>query len=656
MTPFHSKKLIFSVLAATGLLLAAFRQSPTGSGNFHMPYAEAGLTKEQAASHLLDRFAFGASREDMAKVEKIGPEQWFLQQLEGRLPEPELGEKLSGLDAINLSNEQALAQFPRPARLYQEAMQAGYLKKEDASLDKKSPETRQAIRRYMQSKGYRPQQELFRQFISQKILRAAYSENPLHEVLTDFWFNHFNVSLTKNECAPYIPAYERDVIRPNVTGKFENLLLATAQSPAMLFYLDNFSSMGDNEEMRAQRALMEKRMERKLADADPNSTLAQQLEKRKERQLNQGLNENYAREIMELHTLGVDGGYTQSDVTEAARVLTGWTIFPANEEGPGRYVRKMIDQVGEDRLVSRGFVHKGDFLFAMSRHDTKPKTVLGRNFAGGGGYEEGLELIRMLSNHPSTARFVCRKLAVRFVNDDPAPALVDRMAQVFLNTKGDIGEVLKAMVASPEFWSKDALREKTKSPFELAISAVRVLHAEVDAPYMLNNYITKMGQKMYYYQAPTGFPDKGSYWINAGSLLNRMNFGMDLAAQRIPGLKVDLAALNDDHEPESAEAALRIYSRILLPSRDLEPTLKRLVPMINDPSIQKKIGEAATAATPKENITNGDEMMEGADDVASGLPRKLVRKEQGMKLLPGDDGMTAQVVGIILGSPEFQRK
>ena len=223
-----------------------------------------------------------------------------------------------------------------------------------------------------------------------------------------------------------------------------------------------------------------------------------------------GLNENYAREVMELHTMGVEGGYTQNDVTQAAMVLTGWTVKDAT------------------------------FYFAPRRHDQREKTVLGKHFVPNGGYQEGVELLEILAHHPATAKFISNKLATRFVNDHPSGQLVGKMAKTFSNTDGDIRQVMITMVTAPEFWTADAVREKTKSPFELAMSAVRSFHAEIEQPYQLYNWVSKMGQKFYYYQAPTGFPDRGQYWINTGSLLNRMNFGLAFASQRIPGVKVKL--------------------------------------------------------------------------------------------------------------------
>jgi uncharacterized protein (DUF1800 family) len=355
-----------------------------------------------------------------------------------------------------------------------------------------------------------------------------------------------------------------------------------------------------------------------------------------------GLNENYAREVMELHTLGVDGGYTQSDVTQAARVLTGWTLAPMGEEGYGAAMQKVIDNVGAENLKKRGFVKEGDFLFVPNRHDNEEKTVLGKHFAAGGGYEEGLTLLNMLARHPSTAQFISKKIATRFVNDNPAQTLIDKMAKTFTKTDGDIRQVMMTMVSSAEFWSPASLREKTKSPFELAISAVRSLDADITQPYQLFNWINKMGQKMYYYQAPTGFPDRGQYWINTGALLNRMNFGLALAAQRIPGVKINLSALNNHHEPESAEAALLTYSKMIMPERNLTETVKRLKPMLNDPSLSTKVANAAD-----KNTAQQEQTMMGENNV----PLKTAANNAA-----NNNAMLAQVVGVIIGSPEFQRK
>jgi uncharacterized protein (DUF1800 family) len=368
-----------------------------------------------------------------------------------------------------------------------------------------------------------------------------------------------------------------------------------------------------------------------------------------------GLNENYAREVMELHTLGVDGGYTQSDVTQAARVLTGWTLAPLGDDGAyGAAYKKVIEKIGEANLAKNRFVKDGDFLFVPTRHDNEEKTVLGKKFAANGGYEEGVELLNMLAHHNATAKFISRKLATRFVNDQPDPKLVDKMAKTFLSTDGDVKQVLITMVSAPEFWSSKSLREKTKSPFELAISAVRGLDAQITQPYQLYNWINKMGQKMYYYQAPTGFPDRGQYWINTGALLNRMNFGLALAGQRIPGVKINLLALNNNHEPESSEAALRTYSKLVMPERDLSKTIERLKPLLNDPELTIKVAKAADR-TPvpqsKVNPTMGTENGMGAN-----VSTDSTNKRKPVTVQTSNNNMLAQVVGVIIGSPEFQRK
>lgn len=629
----------FAFLFITAILFSSFRNER--SAKFDFPYKQAGLNERQAAAHLLDRFTYGAKNGDVDEVVKLGLEKWFEQQLNGSIKDEQLNELLSKFEDINLSNAEVEGKYPRSAKVLKMAISDGSIHKDSVNKgDRKA--YRKQLQDYMQANGLKPQQELYRQFINQKILRAAYTSNQLHELLTDFWFNHFNVSLTKNQCASFVPAFERDVIRPNVTGKFSNLLLSTAKSPAMLLYLDNFSSSGTPVNTDDRKA-------------DEMGIKKLQANKKKG-----GLNENYAREVMELHTLGVDGGYTQNDVTQAARVLTGWTLAPMGEDGGyGAGMKKIVEKIGADNLQKHGFVREGDFLFVPTRHDNGEKTVLGKKFPAGGGYQEGVGLLTMLAHHPSTAKFVSKKLATRFVNDNPSPKLVAAMAKTFNRTEGDIRQVMITMVSSPEFWSKAALREKTKSPFELAISAVRGLDAEITQPYQLFTWINKMGQKMYYYQAPTGFPDRGQYWINTGSLLNRMNFGLALASQRIPGVKINLKALNANHEPESAEAALLTYSKMIMPERNLEETVKRLKPMLNDPELGSKVEKAAEKApAPQPATTMMNEDAELMTDVKKNdtVKKKGQGKNAAVQTSNGNNTMLAQVVGVIIGSPEFQRK
>jgi uncharacterized protein (DUF1800 family) len=319
-----------------------------------------------------------------------------------------------------------------------------------------------------------------------KLLRAIYSNRQLEEVLTDFWFNHFNVYLDKGADRFLITAYERDAIRPHVLGKFRDLLEATAKSPAMLFYLDNWQSRGSSAPAgRGKRA----------------ST---------------GLNENYGRELMELHTLGVDGGYTQHDVTEVARCLTGWTIDRPGEGGP--------------------------FTFNARMHDQGEKIVLSVKIPAGGGIEDGEKVLDILARHPSTAHFISRALAMHFVADDPPPALVERMAQTFLKTGGDLRAVMTTMLESKEFWSAGAYRTKLKSPFEVVVSAVRAVDGDVDFASALVNQVARMGEPLYRKQDPNGYSNSSKEWLNSAGLLARMNFGLNLADNKIAGVKVDTQA------------------------------------------------------------------------------------------------------------------
>lgn len=644
------------ILLLSTPMLVAFDQPADIPYKF--PYSKGGLTNRQAAAHMLSRFTFGARPGDIDQVLAVGLEKWFDQQLNASLPDDSLNFRLASYDAIKLTNEQAIEMFPRAGQTLRMAVKDGIIDKDSVKADQK--QYRDQLAAYMKQKGLKPQQELFRQLINQKILRATYTNNQLQEVLTDFWFNHFNVSIVKNDCAAFIPAYERDVIRPNVLGKFSTLLLATAKSPAMLLYLDNFSSAAADEsttDPKAKRRLAYVANQMQSGGAD--SGASQMLKKIVNQKKNQGLNENYAREVMELHTLGVDGGYTQQDVTQAARVLTGWTVYPISDYGNISQLRKTIERLGEERMAKQGYVRDGDFLFAMNRHDQKEKTVLGKKFAAGGGYEEGVELLNMLAHQKATAIFISKKLATRFVGDNPPASLVNKMTQTFLTKDGNIREVLTTMVSSPEFWSADAVRAKTKSPFELAISSVRSLDAEVATPFQLYNWVTRMGQRIYYYQAPTGFPDRGQYWINTGALLNRMNFGLALAAQKIPGIKINLLAMNQNHEPESAEDALVKFSKILMPERDLARTVTRLTPLLNDPNLVKKVDDAAARSTPPAlAMADGESLTMSEDRTPKERPgkKKAPANTAAMQSAAGNVNMLSQVVGIILGSPEYQRR
>lgn len=620
----------------------SFRVSSTEQAAFKFPYLQAGLTEREAIAHLLNRFTFGATNSEIEKVLAIGPENWFAQQLGKPLPDEELQSRLKDFEFLNLTNKEVNTIFPTPGQLAKIAASSGLILK-DSATDIEKAQYKKEVATLFKANRYRRPEELAKEFISAKILRATYSNNQLHEVMVDFWFNHFNVSFSQRDCFLYIPAYERDVIRPNALGKFNNLLLATAKSPAMLLYLDNFNSVADDEHRpnSIRSPLRQTRMDKVFAKGD---TVMQ--EKIKQRKKGRGLNENYARELMELHTLGVDGGYSQEDVTQAAMILTGWTLYPM-KNGYGNALLNVIEKIGEENLVNRGFVHDGDFLFAMNNHDTREKKVLGKTFSNAG-YSEGESLLGILATHNSTANFISRKIAVRFVSDDPPQSLIDKMAKTFLNKKGDISEVLITMVSSPEFWSKSVIRSKTKSPFEMTISTARVLNADIQQPYQMFRWMDKMGQRIYYYNAPTGFPDKAEYWINTGALLNRMNFGLAMANQQVRGVKVDLLALNQNHEPESSSSALLTYGQLIMPERDLTSTIKRLTPILNQPLLEKKVEAVAVkkmAQRPTVDIE--DEMMDNPS-IGKNKPQRKVED--------GNMAMLAQVVGIIIGSPEFQRR
>ncbi len=641
-------------------VLFAFTQSKQSTEHYHikLPYKKAGLTERQAAAHLLSRFSFGARPGEVDEVLQLGLENWLDQQLAASLPDSSVARRLQGMEALNLSNETIANTYLTPAQVIRIAVKNKLISK-DSTLSPDKKEYRDQIKVIMDKEGLKPFIELQTQLINQKIIRAAYSNNQLQEVMTDFWFNHFNVSLTKPQCQQFILTYERDAIRPNVFGEFKTILLATAKHPAMLEYLDNASSVSNNNDLskRPGRIQAQKKIEEKInaqmaenSNSAANGFIQQALSARKV----QGLNENYAREVMELHTLGVDGGYTQKDVTEVARALTGWSVTPLLKDGIGKNI---MDKMGAQRMEKNGFITEGDFLYRADKHDDSAKSILGKSFPARGGYQEGVEVLEMLSSQPNTAKFICKKIAVRFVSDQPSQELLNKMSDTYLKHHGNIKEVLLTMVNSVEFWKEDALREKIKSPFELAISSIRATNADVKMPMQIFNWCSKMGQRFYFYQAPTGFPDRAAYWINTGSLLNRMNFGLAFATGKIPGVTLDLLGLNQHHEPESAEDALRIYSQLLLPERNQDANIKRLTALINDNKVGDKI-DAAANNTPSQNSEPESEMMLPAKAEQKQEKAMLSKKNKPFTLstLPGNNTTVAQVTGVIIGSPEFQRK
>ena len=603
--------LTILLISSSGFTYFEVQKEQKAAYNF--PFKKAGLTKEQAAAHLLNRFTYGATPGLVKEVASSGLEKWFAAQLSAADPDLELQQHLAPFHALQMTNTEIVNNFPKPGQVRTMAIRDGVIRRAD-NAEKK--EIKQLLRKYRLEHNLHTEKELIEQVTSQKIVRAVYTKNQLQEVMTSFWFNHFNVSFDKKIGTQFMLGYERDVIRPNALGKFSDLLLATAKSPAMLIYLDNFNNMIAGSPGAKAGVVT-------VAGKKPT-----------------GVNENYAREVMELHTLGVDGGYTQSDVTEAARVLTGWTVIPFGKIPEKNQMLKKLNSDSPAELELSGIIHDHDFLFLLNRHDQEAKTIMGKHFPAQGGYEEGVELLDMLAHHPSTAQFISKKIATRFVQDNPPDALVQRMAKTFSDEDGNIRKVLLTMVSSPEFWHKDAIREKTKSPVELIASSIRALNATITDPRPLIALCASMGEKIYYYPAPTGFPDRATYWISTGSLLARMNFGLAIAAGKVNGVKYDALRLNKNREPESASEALAVYCDLLIPQRDHSETIKRLSPLLNEPDLDKKVKEAAEEQAANENKVN--------DEVIS---TPTVSENSAMH-----EYNLHQVIGIILGSPEFQRR
>jgi uncharacterized protein (DUF1800 family) len=387
-----------------------------------------------------------------------------------------------------------------------------------------------------------------------KLLRAIYSDRQLEEVMSDFWFNHFNVFNGKGPDRYMINAYERDVIRPHALGKFKDILAATAKSPAMLFYLDNWESVGPESELAKYGP--QRRM-------GPRTRFYRPPPQAKNRP--SGLNENYAREIMELHTLGVDGGYTQKDVTELAKVLTGWSI-----EKP---------QLG------------GGFHFNERAHEPGDKFILGRRISEHG-EKEGEEMLDILAHEPATAKFISRKLAMRFVSDNPPQSLVASMAETFLKKDGDIREVLRTMFHSPEFWAADAYRAKMKTPFEFVASAARASGADIQNALPLVGTLNRMGMPLYAMQPPTGYSMKADAWVNSSALLNRMNFALALGSGKMPGTSLDPQVLIHGPAPTNAQAALSILEQSILAGDVSAQTHAVMQKQLSDPQIaQRKLDD-----------------------------------------------------------------
>jgi uncharacterized protein (DUF1800 family) len=493
------------------------------------PVAATPLGETQQALHVLNRLGYGPRPGDVEAVRRIGAAAWIEAQLHPeRLDDRAAEAAVVALPVLAMTPRELMEAYPPP-------------------------------RPGMPARPEQSPQRLVGGLAQARLLRARYSERQLAEVMVDFWLNHFNVFSGKGSVRYYLPAYEKDAIRPHALGRFRDLLGAVAHHPAMLFYLDGWLSTA--------------------ADAPRGGN-------------KNGLNENYARELLELHTLGVNGGYGQADVVEVARAFTGWTIDHPRPGNPRS---------------------GGGFVFDGRAHDRGTKTILGQRFPAGGGQEEGERVLDLLARHPATARFVATKLARRFVADEPPPAVVERAAAVFRETDGDIRAVVGAIARSPEFWSGEAYRAKVKTPLEFAVSALRALDAATDAGAPVLRALQAAGQPLYGAQAPIGYPDRAEAWVSPGGLLARLNFSQALAAGRLTGSRVDLteAAAGDGG---AAGIADRLLARLLGGEVSTET---RAV-------IQEALGDPSVLRAALDDPTR-----------------------------PPD---VAKVAALVLGSPEFQRR
>jgi uncharacterized protein (DUF1800 family) len=438
---------------------------------------------DEAIVHVLNRIGFGPRPGDVEKVRAVGLQRYIDAQLRpDRIPDPALDARLAELKTVRLSSREIAERYELPM------MEARRERKRDAKPDEPG-----AARANMPDPARLQANALVVELAEQKVLRGIYSERQLQEVLADFWFNHFNVDARKNRDRFLLTEYEREAIRPHVLGRFRDLLGATAKSPAMLFYLDNWMSAdpdGPHVDVRTPRM-----MRGGFGGRVPIQPQARKASK--------GLNENYGRELMELHTLGVEGGYTQKDVTEVARAFTGWTI-----DNPRR---------------------GAGFRFEPRMHDAGGKVVLGHVIKAGGGQSDGEQVLDILAAHPSTARFIATKLARRFVGDTPPPALVDRAAARFRATNGDLREVTRTILTSPEFLAPASYRTKVKTPFEFVVSALRSTAADIGDAKPIVRQLQQLGMPLYMCQPPTGYKDTADAWMNTGALVSRMNYASTLA-------------------------------------------------------------------------------------------------------------------------------
>ncbi len=549
-------------------------------------------SSEKQAVHVLNRLAYGPRPGDVERLATEGVGTYIARQLRPKaIPDEDVARRLAAFPTLSRTIPELQKEYPRPAEVAREL-----------GLSKDDPELRRKVREALEP-GKRPAR-IGEELVGQKLLRAVLSERQLEEVLTDLWFNHFNVFLNKGEARWMVTSYERDAIRPNVFGRFRDLLGATASHPAMLWYLDNWASTREGV-TRGELIAEERGRGRRLASPRRGAPKRAGNERPAELMDNDrklGLNENYARELLELHTLGVDGGYSQADVREVARCFTGWSLARPREAATFRY-----------RDIA---------------HDKGAKNVLGQVIPAGGGKDDGERVLDLLAKNPSTARTVARKLAVKFVSDNPPEALVRRLAAVYQETGGNLREIYRALFSSPEFFSDAVFAAKTKTPLELAASALRATGAKAFAGRELAQAISRMGEPLYLCQPPTGYKEDAETWVSSGSLLSRLNFALALSANRLSGVVVDdltlrkTAGLKDTSPTETdVDMALHLLARALL-HRDLGEVTRK--------TILSQLGKPADADT---------------DNLAA-VPQARTPKPD----------LASRMAGLLLGSPEFQKQ
>src|SRR5713226_9018797 len=557
---------ILSIVALLASTFAAGISAQSMSGGMKAPGSKsaARLSEDQRILHVLNRLGFGARPGDVERVKAMGIDNYITQQLFPEKIDDSASEaKLQNLETLRMSTAELYEKYPQPGQLLKQLQKRGDLPADlAAARDNRvkgganaapnanaaktgeamtgemqgpeaakandpaksnaqannvaanpmdSPEYRKAVLDYFMENNLRPAQFLTGELQMSRILRATYSERQLQEVMVDFWTNHFNVFAGKGADRWLLTSYDRDTIRPHTLGKFYDLLLADAQSPAMLFYLDNFQSVSPDAQLGPQQRPGAARGALAQLMRMTNNPQQQQQQQRR------GINENYARELMELHTLGVDGGYTQKDVQEVARCFSGWTIQKPNEEGL--------------------------FLYRPGLHDNGEKIVLGHKIPAGGGIADGERVLDILATHPATAHFIATKLARRFISDDPPSSVIDRAAEVFLKTDGSIRETLRAIITAPEFFSAATYRAKIRSPFEYVAAAMRALNADTDGDRPVLDAIGRMGQPVFGRITPDGYADRADQWLSSGSMVARFNFANALPTNRMKGTSLDVSQL-----------------------------------------------------------------------------------------------------------------